>query len=266
MLRIMKPTTSADLAAMAARVPELTAGHGLRVIAALYTNVPDVILEESLELAIETAVLTGAPFISVDLDPFDAEAFEGTHHKYEGQCERLSLRWPAHGLTYGWSKTATWRERLDADIEKDELAAKHRATAESTKVDELAASLVDSPDFRQAQPGKRYMAGVAILANSGVDDDDITRQAVNRANYKVEKQIMQIELSLKPKMDDLAAELRLTPAWKAATSDTKRLNASIDFLIQKSHGYRLGTRIYDPLARLTKELEEKSAIQITVPQ
>ena len=257
---------------MAADAPGLAAAQNLRVINALYMNVPEVVLDDgTLGIAetIELAALTGAPFISVDLDAFDAQALADRDElpedlvrnarKYDGENERIWLRWAANGLTYGWSKAATWREQLTTQMEKTELEAQQQSTNEAqargTKIDELIATLIESPEFRQALPTKRSLLGVAILTNSGETDDEVVQQAAGSAYHRVQKKILQLELSLAPHMEELAAELRQTPAWQAAKSDTKRHNAAIDLLIEKSDGYRLSSRLSDPLMRAAKDLD-----------
>lgn len=270
--------TSSDLAAMAAQAPGLAAAQNLRVIDALYMSVPEVILDDdSLGIAetIEVAAVTGAPFISVDLDAFDAQALADgdelpedlirSARKYDGENERIWLRWAANGLTYGWSKAAAWREQLTVQMEKTELETQQQSPNEAqvraSKVDELIAMLTASPEFRQALPTKRSLLGVAILTNSGETDDELIQQAAGLAYHRVQKQILQIELSLAPHLAELAAELRQTPAWQAAKSDTKRHNAAIELLIEKSDGYRLSSRLSDPLMHATKELDEQTASQ-----
>ncbi|MBT2550533.1 hypothetical protein [Arthrobacter sp. ISL-65] len=278
----MKPTTSVDLTAMAAQVPGLVAAHSLRLINAHYANIPDVLLDEGvgIEGAVEVAALTGAPFISLEREEFDAEALlDGEElpddlikraRKYQGQLECLNLQWAAQGLTYEWSVGADWREKLSADIARAELETKlasaTRAQVETSATDEIIASLVDSPDFRQATQRQRSSVGFAILANRGETDYEAVRQAVNRACHKVDSHVLQTELLLKPKLEELGGELRKTPAWLAATSDIKRHNAAIEYLIEKSGGYRLSPRISDPLMRAARELEEKSAIKIPFPK
>jgi hypothetical protein len=68
--------TSADLATMAARVPDLAAENKLRVFEVLYDKSPDIWVTHTnvdIDEAVEIAALTGAIFVSLDVSQFDSE-------------------------------------------------------------------------------------------------------------------------------------------------------------------------------------------------
>lgn len=202
----MKTTiTSADLASMAARVPDVAASRKLSLFDAIYLNVPEVTIDgESvcIDEAIEVAGLTRAPFVSLDIwtylirrscsDKFGRNIPEDSPSadnlirlvksaaKHNGENERLGLRWAAHGLNYEWSATADWRRKLAfnlarADFE-DQQESSHRENARKSDIDVLVTLLTGSPEFRAAQPTKRHSVGFAVVSISMYEaEEDVIR-------------------------------------------------------------------------------------------
>ena len=282
--------SSFGLKTMAARVAELAATNSLRLFDAMYLNEPDLRLDGesvSADEVIEIAALTAAPFVSIDMDEFDpaellvqinedipedSPAMEQLRQlvgkadsKYRGMTERLWLRWGAQGLTYEWSATADWRRQLAVDMARATYEGQQesavQAQARDSEVNSLVAILMDSPDFRAAMPTKRIPTGQALLTNHSADEDVIQR-AASRASLKRAGRILEFEISLKPRLDELAEGLRNTPDWRAATSIPKRHDAAISFLMEQAEGHRLSSRISDPLMRAAKELDDSQPNKI----
>lgn len=281
-------TTSADLAAMAARAPELAAASKLRLFDALYMTVPDVLIDDDstlIEGAIEIAALTGAPFVSLDLDIFDSSLlldnlpddldYDGNSpagknlqrlvksvRKHDGENEQLWLRWASMGLSYGWTVRADWRQKLAADMEMANLEISQesttRARARNLEIDSLVTLLTESPDFRAAQANKRNPIGFAIVAASPDHDadHDVIERAISRAGIQAERRAFELELSLKPDMDELAGELRGTADWRAATTIATRLEAAGKYLRTKAEGYRQRAGFVESLMRAAKYLDD----------
>lgn len=283
----MNALTSADLTSMAERVPDIAAGRNLRLFDAHYMNVADVEMFSDgmgIEEAIEVAALTGAPFISLEVGSFDTKALlenlelsddsageilSGLVNKaqqHDGDCDQLWVRWAANGLNYEWTALAEWRRVLAVQIMNAKLKAEQessvRADANRAQSDALAAFLLDSPEFRTALPTKRYPTGMAVIASSEHNSasEIVIQQAASRASTEVDRRVLALEISLKPHMEQLAEELRKTTTWRAATSIPKRHAAAIDFLMGKAEGYRLSSRITDPLMRAAKELDDGNIV------
>jgi hypothetical protein len=128
--------------------------------------------------------------------------------------------------------------------------------------------LLDSPEFRTALPTKRYPTGLAVIASSEHNSasESVIQQAASRASTEVDRRVLALEISLKPHMEQLAEELRKTTIWRAATSIPKRHAAAIDFLIGKAEGYRLSSRITDPLMRAAKEPDDGNIVFMAAKQ
>jgi hypothetical protein len=288
----MTTHTSSDLASMAARLPELAAARSLRLFDAMYMNVPEVSMDSesmSIDQAIEVAALTGSPFVSLDMDIFDSaemlaqvranttedsppaenlNRLVGSAAKHNGDNERLWLRWAANGLSYEWSATADWRGKLAVDMARTDFEGQQESTlrknVRKSDIDALVTLLVADPEVRAAQPTKRHPVGFAVIANTTAETDkDVVRQALSQANLQVGRRAMELEISLKPHLDELAEEFRKTREWKAATSIPKRLAAADAFLIAKAEGHRLSGNITHPLIDAAKQLDESKAIKIT---
>jgi hypothetical protein len=277
---------------MAARVPDIAAGRNLRLFDAHYIIVADVEMFSDgmgIEEAIEVAALTGAPFISLEVGSFDTKALlenlefsddaprgeilSGLINKAQqhgGDCDQLWVRWAANGLNYEWTALAEWRRVLAVQIMNAKLKAEQessvRADANRAQSDALVAFLLDSPEFRTALPTMRYPTGLAVFAGSEHSgaSESIIQQAASRASTEVDRRVLALEISLKPHMEQLAEELRKTTIWRASTSIPKRHAAAIDFLIGKAEGYRLSSRITDPLMRAAKELDEGNIVFMPV--
>lgn len=275
---------------MAALVPEIAAARNLRLFDAHYLNVPEVQMfadDMGIDEAIEVAALTRAPFISLELSTFDTKALledlevtdespAGEVHQrliakaqqHDGDFDQLWLRWAANGLSYEWTALAEWRRVLAVEIMNAKLRAERessdQADANRAQSDALVAFLIDSPEFRTALPTKRYPTGLAVIASSEHHgaDEGVIQQAASRASTEVDRRVLALEISLKPQMEQLAEELRKTQSWRAATSIPKRHMAAIDFLMGKAEGYRLSSRISDPLMRAAKELDDANIVFI----
>lgn len=272
---------------MAARVPELAADRNLRLLDAIYLNEPDVSLDGErvdIDEAIELAKLTAAPFASIDMDEFDSvellaqvnenipenspavehlKRLIGSAAKYNGMNERLWLRWAAHGLNYEWSATADWRRELAVDMARATFEGQQESAAQAqardSAIDSLVALLMNSPEFRAAMPTKRIPTALALLASQQNANEDAIRQAASRASTNLARRVLEIEILLKPRLDELAEELRHTPDWRVATSIPKRHEAAVTFLMEKAEGFRLSSGISDPLMRAAKQLEDSTA-------
>ncbi|WP_284982446.1 hypothetical protein [Arthrobacter sp. efr-133-TYG-118] len=250
-------------------------------------NVAEVIIDDDsvgIEEAIDIAVITGAPFISLDLEVFDSaelldeDAPYGDPNdsaaarkrdrliksagKHNGEPERLWLRWAANGLTYGWTTdTPDWRQKLTAEIDKANLEVQLESSAQS-KAQEVASEalinfLAESPEFRAAPVRKRKSLGLALIAGSEHETDDWTAErAIARAALQVERVALQVERSLAPELDEVAAELWQKHAWQMATTNTKRQEVANDFLIKRSGGYMLSATFSKALVDTTKKLDE----------
>lgn len=277
---------------MAARVPDIAASKKLLLFDAVYLNQPEVTMDGenvTIDEAIEVAVLTGAPFVSLEMDEFNpkdllAEVLEnvpedapsaenlkgliGGAAKHKGESERLWLCWAAQGLSYEWSATADWRRKLAVDLarvrfEGQQLTA-NQERARKTDMDALVTLLIESPEVRAAQPTKRHPIGHAVISNTGYEEDEgVIIRACSEANILVGRRAQELELSLKPRLNELAEEFRKTPEWKAATSNPKRQAAADAFLIGKADGYRLSGNIMNPLIDAAKALDNSMANKIT---
>ena len=281
-------TSSADLADMAARAPELAAANKLRLFDALYITVPDVLIDENkarIEEALEIAALTGAPFVSLDLDVFDSsllldnlpddldyddsspagknlQRLVKSVRKHDGENEQLWLRWASMGLSYGWTVRADWRQKLAVDMEKANIEISQesttRAQARNVEIESLVALLTESPDFRAAQANKRNPIGFAIVAASPDHkaDHDVIDRAISRAGIQAERRAFELELSLKPNMDELAEDLCGTADWRAATTIAMRLEATGKYLRTKAEGYRQSVGFVESMMRAAKYLDD----------
>jgi hypothetical protein len=166
-------------------------------------------------------------------------------------------------LNYEWSATANWRRELAVDMARATFEGQQESAAQAqardSAIDSLVALLMNSPEFRAAMPTKRIPTALALLASQQNANEDAIRQAASRASTNLARRVLEIEILLKPRLDELAEELRHTPDWRVATSIPKRHEAAVTFLMEKAEGFRLSSGISDPLMRAAKQLEDSTA-------
>ncbi|WP_204015668.1 hypothetical protein [Micromonospora andamanensis] len=209
----------------------------------------------------------GGGVLYLKAEPFEPEHDDAAENppehllKHRGNIGRVSVAFAANGIVHFWEQEAPWyyewqdREnsaysrfpapRGNLDDGPERLSGEERARL----ADELANTLLASPEFRAAKMGARQR-----VARFAVPPDthewvrwDAIREACDRAEVLAQTQYA----SITDRLDGLAAELLTTPAYQQASSPAARKQVAEQFLISQADGF-------SPPAHLRDELYARS--------
>ena len=270
--------TSAELAVLAEEIPTKIMKRGLLYLeAAEFVKPADIQFDAatvSLDDALNVAVATHAPFVSLEVNKFDPDKLRGIlateegrelptkvkqllldASSHSGEVDVLWLRWLAQGIIFEWNNSCEWRDTLssslaDTSAEADEeltLESINREYSQMIKTKEFAAVLIMSTDFRGTPANRRFPVAQSIISSTTSEEIEsgVIRQAASEAGQVAERRIYEYEGKLKQEIQELAVELRGSDDWRIATTVQRRREITQLFLAEKAEGYRVGPRIVD---------------------
>jgi len=177
----------------------------------------------------------------------------------KGQIGQVSVAFAANGLVHFWEHAAAWfaewEELVDSTMTVADTyeAGRTERLSEGERmrlVSELADTMLVDPQFRAASRADRW--GLARKAiPEGTDPwvgRDAQRQACDRAYLMAQERYDQLE----GRLDDLAAELLASPAYRQASSADARRKAAERFLIPRADGFS------PPTSLVPKELHARA--------
>lgn len=259
----MSPVPTEDMNALVDAIRDGAARRGLQLVEALFTADPAVLLDLdhiSLDVALDIAAATGAPFLTLETSQLDEleemERFTQTRPhapvpaaikaKIEGrsgQIKAASVRWIGWGRDYiiigipSWATEIdklfdTWEQLHDADEEDEQEAWRAR-------VSELVETLEEHPELREAGLQQRHSVA-RKLANAlrvPTDEDELIDYAIRRAVALVRTNAQDLFVELEERLADLASELWESDDWLQSPRTEYQVAAARRFLISTSGGY-----------------------------
>ncbi|MGO4590299.1 hypothetical protein [Paenarthrobacter sp. 2TAF44] len=261
--------TSADLAQIAANIPNQASAAGLAIIHGVEiireTDVQIYPFEAEIGDVLRVAVMANAPFITVETETFwtsrirSIEGYEELPLRAERLLEAteihndslmsVTVKWVASGLVYEWTAQTEWIAPLLTEIDEAVQAAQNqddavqdaRAEVHYAKLRAAVDVLVESPRYRREQVNKRRHIAPAILVEAGlgeINDVLLTHQVIPDANRIVNAKAMEFEEDFRARKRELAGELSSVPDFYMQNTKAGKKLAAIDFLTEKADGYR----------------------------
>ena len=270
-----------DLAATESELRAIAEEIGLPVLFAVYGG-PQVLVSADTPLhdLLAIAKASGAPFVTLDAEPFDMEDFtEGVRRElarndlalsdralalieredHSDEIERVSLDWAANGFHYSVLFVADWSGALAdrvtelADEGEEPLYVKAFA-----RINDLAAELEALPEFRSTQPSRRRAAGTLLIEGLATDEDDpeMRRRAVDAAYSIASKRAAEAYYAMEARKADLSRALAASETWDHVFSRPARIAAATRYLTEEI-GYAPTKTDAEAFARLTAEMKRR---------
>lgn len=265
-------------------VGDLRAGaerRRLRFLDATFPGDPAVIFHYGtigIDDVLDIAQHTFAPFLSLGvtrLDPsellgsWDAEDQDADQappaellERWEeraGQVDGVVLQWIANGAVYLYLAVPAWKQELEDLRENwsEELDAQRTdiSRAYRIRITHLAEQIERAPEYRAGNNQTRGSIGKSLLepmlqSNEG---GPVSYLVLKEAGRLVRENAQAEYSKLLGKMDQLAADLRMTRQWLLTKRASDRTTEARNFLIQRSAGYAPSGAMVNELRRLAEK-------------
>jgi hypothetical protein len=266
-----------NLASLGNEVKEFAASHDLVVVPAIphHDLGPEVDIDPAtFDLArfLELASAIGDGVVYLEAEPFDPDAEPDlvnddmahlTVHKGQTGEVCVAFAREGHGLLHFWEiRTAwydQWQEQLGARpaylaTDDDEFLQHERLSEEEADrlASEFAASILEDPQFRAADKSSRRR--VAELAVPEGTDRSVVWAAVRQACERADQMTRDMYAPIRPKLDELAAELLAAPEYQQSSSATAQKEAASQFLTTRFGGFSPPPLYRDELYAKAKRL------------
>lgn len=267
-----------NLACLGTAVTEFAIGHDLIIVPAIpYHDLgPGVSIDPGaldLHQFLELASSIGDGVLYLAAEPFDPDADADlmndamTHltvHKGETGEVRVAFARRGHGLLHFWELRTSWydqwqdlagtrpRDGLFSDDDEsgqlDELSEEERARLAG----ELAGTILADPQFRGARPTERQRYARMSIPRDG--NSMVGWDAVHEACSRAQQMTDDIYEQLKPRLDDLAAELLVSAEYRQSSSAAAQKQAAALFLTARCEGFSPPALYRDELYARAKRL------------
>lgn len=266
---------SVDIAELVDVAHREAAARELVVVPAVILGDDAVIMtfpEVSVGVALDLAVRSGAPFVTIDAERFDSaeilqslgddrpipNRLRSAFTSREGEYQELWIRWVSMGSAYAFLAVPAWHSELLAEVEAwregSEEAEREEFEASRARISDFVAAALQSSDVRIARPSHRKGVVERAIRNSvsceidARELDIAIRQAVHRVREANNFEYASVEASVPEVMAEyMASNGGDFPRW---TSVEKRQSIR-EFLVEKTGGYAptetLVKRIYDEI-------------------
>ncbi len=251
------PAVSAEeLQALVDRAPLEASARGLRVLPAVMAE-PQVFFmgpEVSLDDALDVAAASGAAFVSVGEEFFDAADFlddvnevpasiRSAAASHDGDRTSMDVRWIAAGTSYAyWAKAAWWRdltaELAESQEDEEERRERHRRYRQ-TRTWELIRAAIADPGIRGAKPSSRKpLVEAFIRGQVGPDDEEAAAYAKVWGPKHVSEAWREAYALLDQTAVHFITDLREDEAWQRVKwKPTERRDVVRRFAISRTGGW-----------------------------
>lgn len=254
--------------------------RGLRFLEASFPGDPAVIFHHGTigpDEVLDIAQHTFAPFLSLSVgrleasdlleswDPEDEDVDQAPPaellarwQERAGEIDMVALQWVATGSVYLFLAVPAWKTELEGlrDNWSEELDAQRLdlSRAHQIRVTHLAEQIERAPEYRAGNNQTRPAIGKALLEPMLQSNEGrVVSFFVLKESGRMVRDNAQAEFSkLLGRMDQLAAELRMSRHWLLAKRASDRVAAARDFLIHRSGGYAPTGAMVNELRRLAE--------------
>ena len=267
-----------NLASLGAAITEFAISHDLIIVPAIphHDLGPEVNIDPGtldLHQFLELASSIGDGVLYLAAEPFDPDADADlmndtmTHltvHKGETGEVCVAFARKGHGMLHFWELRTPWydewqellgtrpRDGLFRDHDEfgqlDELSQEDRARLAG----ELATSILADPQFRAARLTERQRYARMAIPRDG--NSMVSWDAVHEACSRAQKMTDEIYEQIKPRLDDLAAELLTSAEYQQSSSATAQKQAAALFLTARCEGFSPPALYRDELYARAKRL------------
>jgi hypothetical protein len=267
-----------NLAGLGAAITEFAASHDQITVPAIphHDLGPEVSIDPGaldLDQFLELGSRIGDGVLYLTAEPFDPDADADlmsdaishlTVHRGEIGEVCVAFARKGHGLLHFWElRTAwydEWQELLgtkphdgllgddDEFDQLDELSQEDRTRLTG----ELASSILADPQFRAARLTDRQRYARMAIPHDG--DSMVSWDAVHEACSRAQQMTDDIYEQIKPRLDDLAAELLTSPEYQRSSSATAQKQAAALFLTARCEGFSPPALYRDELYARAKRL------------
>lgn len=270
----MHPLPTEDMDALVEAIRDGAARRGLQLVEALFTADPAVLLDldqTPLEVALDIAASTGAPFLTLEISQLDKleemERFTEARpdapvpaaittkiESRDGQIKAANVRWIGWGRDYILIGIPSWATEIDdlfdSWVQLKDADEEDEREAWRVRIDDLVGALEKHPELREAGLQQRHPVARKLVEALRVPTDEdalidhVARTAVATVRTNAQDRFAELE----ERLPDLALELRETDDWLRSARTEYQVAAARRFLMAASGGYA-------PTAALTKRLK-----------
>lgn len=247
------------LASLRNMVTEFADSHDLAIVPGIPHH--DLGREISIDPAdlnlpgfLQLASTIGDGVLYLQAKPFDPDTDAGlvtdemvhlTSHKGQTGEVCVAFARQGHGMLHFWELRTAWYDEWQELLEPrqlarflpDEFSQSDRLSLEERdrQAAEVAVSILGNPEFRAASPQNRRR--IAELAVPEGTDSSVGWAAAREALSQAEQMTRDIYVKIRPRLEELAAELISTPDYQQSSSATAQKEAAALFLAARCDGF-----------------------------